>query len=413
MNLSQRAGFIGILACGACGPGAGQASDPSSGDTSGSASSDDTGEHTPTGTSEPDDGLVLCPFELSQIVAAPREVEQRFTDAQLRFTGPMGWSGGQLLVAFTLATSEDEPRRWAIGASLDATAELSSQWDLPPEAYPRAIVDAPDGVLVAADAWHTDLTGGLLRLGPGGAHEVLVETSTSGPGFDAVHPVMTIDGQIYARMFLSGGAGAAQATRVPATGGALEAFDFDVLLYGVVAGGLIGLDTRSGPMPCELDCLRPLASLALARHDLTTRETTTIAAPICITGNPGYVPSVTGGRLVHPVAVTAAGLIINEGALVEIGFDGSHRVIAAVEDGIAGAVAHAGSIYFVSGDTSSSTDLLQLRRVAITGGPVEELAGFVDASSLEISALSDTHVYAVLDVQFGEPVGRSVVRVPL
>jgi hypothetical protein len=416
MNLSQHVGFVVTLACGACGPGSGAASDAgdsSSGETGAAGTSVVTGEDTPTGTGEPEDGLVLCSFELSQVVAAPREVEQRFTDEQLPFSGPMAWSDGQLLVAFKLETGEGEPRRWAIGTSIDATTELSSQWDLPPEAYPTVIIDAPDGVLVVADARHSDLTGGLLRLGPGGAHEVLVETQSSGPSFDAAHPVATIDGQIYARMFLSGGAGAAEATRVPAIGGALEAFEFDARLYGVVGGGLIGLNTRSGPRACEPDCLPPLASLALARHDLATRETTTIAAPICITGNPGYEPSVTGGRLVHPVAVTTDGLIVNEGALVEIGFDGSHRVIAAVEDGIAGAVAHAGSIYFVSGDTFSSTDLLQLRRVAIAGGVVEELASFADASSLAISALSDTHVYALLDVDLVTPTGRAVVRVPL
>lgn len=113
--------------------------------------------------------------------------------------------------------------------------------------------------------------------------------------------------------------------------------------------------------------------------------------------------------MVVGVHITAGGLVINEGALVEIGFDGSHRVIAAVEDGIEGAVVHDGAIYFVSGKTLLGIDSLALRRVSLSGGVVEELLRFEEARELAVAAFSDEHIFVIHE----DTERRALLRVQL
>ncbi len=414
MSTLRRAHLLPLVLVAACGPGAAEVGaaetgSSSTGETSttASAGSELTGE-TPT-TGEPEDVLVLCPFELSPIEPAPRTSELRFTDAQLRFQPAMLWRDGALLVSVVIEDDIDEVRRWGVGATVDAGAELSMLWELPPEAFPQAIVDTAEGALVVADAYHTDFVGGVLRLRPDGTHDTLVELPAVGVGVDTSHPISRLDGHIYARMFETVWGYHGRPARIPTIGGEIEAFDFEALIYGVVDGAAIGLDANFGPLGCEPDCLPPLVSLTLARHDLALAQTTVIASPICITGDADYVPSVTGGRTVRAVHVTADGLVIDEGALVEVGFDGSHRVIAAVEDGIEGAVHHDGRLYFVSGKTSLGRDDLSLRRVALGGGVVEELADFAESGELIITAFSETHVFVIhQDLE-----RRALLRIPL
>lgn len=404
-----------VFAALACGPEAGitTAGESETGTTStGSTSTapttgDDVTEGGGTEAGEPDNPIVLCPFELSPLESLPREPELRFTTEQLAFTGPMTWHDGALLVAIALDIA-GSPRKWGVGATVDATSELSLVWELPPENYPQALVSTPGGVLVVADSWHSDFTGGLLRLRPDGGHDILGETPYSGLGIDAAHPLAVTGGEIFARMTDTPSGYAGRPGRLPAGGGAIETFDFQTILYAVSGGAFIGLDVNRGALPCMPDCLPPLASLTLARHDIALQQTTTIATPICITGNDDYVPSVTGGRTVRGVHVGAAGLVIDEGALVEIGFDGSHRVIAAVEDGIDGAVEHDGSLYFVSGETPAGRDPLALRRVRSTGGVVEEWLRLEDSRELTVAAFSDAHIYIVHE----DLERRAVLRVP-
>ncbi len=65
---------------------------------------------------------------------------------------------------------------------------------------------------------------------------------------------------------------------------------------------------------------------------------------------------------------------LDDGALVDIGFDGSHRVIAALADGFAQATLHGEWIYFVSYQKTPEGQIESqaLRRVALQGGPIEE-----------------------------------------
>lgn len=57
--------------------------------------------------------------------------------------------------------------------------------------------------------------------------------------------------------------------------------------------------------------------------------------------------------------------MIDDGALVNIGFDGSLRVTAAVGDTVEAAALHAGAVYFIaSGPPDAPAEYHALRRVS-------------------------------------------------
>jgi hypothetical protein len=339
---------------------------------------------------------VLCPFEYSEVVCASRTPELRFTTAELDFLPVMTWTGDTLIVGVQLEPAAGQSR-WGVAATVDASAEVETLWELPPENSPTLLLSAPDGLFVFAQARSSNVTGGLFRLHPDGSHERLLETPSSGLRYDPAQPLVFAEGMIYGHLSDGSGPHHNKPARISATGGALEVFDFTATIHEVVDGSLVGIDRNFGAPPCEhgADCNPPLVSLALLRHDLAASETTTIDPAICITANPGYEPSRYMTRPVERVGVHANGIVVNDGALVEIGFDGSHRVVAALEDYISGATLHDGSIYFVATHDSEPgiIEFRALRRVPLQGGPVEELVRFPGNDGVEIGTFDDEHIY--------------------
>ncbi|MDC0672642.1 hypothetical protein [Nannocystis radixulma] len=343
----------------------------------------------------PNAAYVLCPFELSQVVCTPRTPEVRFTGDELEFLPAMVWTGDALIVGLR-RDSAPNGERWAVGKTVDATAELSVLWELPTKTYPDALLAAGGELFVVAGSRSSEYTGGLFRLHPDGSHERLLETPYSGLRYTRTHPLVLAGGMIYGRMTDTALGWEGRPTRIPPGGGELEVFDFVTQFYGLVDGAFIGFERNLGPPPCDhgADCTPPLLSLALRRYDLATGAVSEIQPKICITGNPGYRPSSSLIRPVDGVGVHDGGLVIDDGALVDIGFDGSHRVIAAVADGIDDATLHAGAIYFVSGQTfPAEVEYRALRRVSLQGGVVEELARFDGPGNLEIGAFDGEHVF--------------------
>lgn len=360
--------------------------------------------------------FVLCPYTLSEVVCAPRTPEALFTADALDYMTTMAWTGDGLTVGVVLEHRYGFDRQWGVAATKGATAEVTTLWELPIENFPSALVPTPEGLVVVAKAYSSAVTGGLLRLLPDGSHERLFTTPYSGLNYDPAHPFVVAGGRIYGLMRDTPLGLEPRPTRIAAAGGELEVFDFVTRYYALVDGGFVGLSGNVGATPCEhgADCFPPLVSLQLRRHDPASGTTSTIEPAICITANPGYRPSGYSTRKFRGVGVHASGFVVDDGALVDIGFDGSHRVIAALADPIGQATLQGEWIYFVS--TRNATEgpvqfeFQALRRVALKGGPVEELARFTDGSgSVTIGTFDGEYVY--LDHYTNEV--RTLLRVAL
>lgn len=356
--------------------------------------------------------FVLCPYSFSDIVCEPRTPEVVFTSDALDYMNTMVWTGDGLVIGVVLEHRYGYDRQWGVAATKGATAEVVTLWELPIENYPNALVPTPKGLFLVAKSYSSAVTGGLLRLLPDGSHVPLLVTPYSGLNYDFDQPLVFAGGQIYGLMRDTPLGLQTRPTRIAAAGGNLEVFDFVTRYYALADGGFVGLTGNLGPAPCEhgADCFSPLVSLALDRHDPANEATSAIQPAICITANPGYKPSRTSTRPFRGVGVHASGFVVDDGALVHIGFDGSHRIIAAVIDGVDQATLHGEWIYFVSTRETPEryVDYDALRRVAVQGGPVEELARF-PGGGITIGTFDGEHVY--LDHYTREV--STLLRVPL
>ncbi|MDI1434056.1 hypothetical protein [Polyangium sorediatum] len=354
--------------------------------------------------------FVLCPYTFSEVVCAPRTPEALFTSDELRYMNTMAWTGDGLAIGVVLQQDAGVDRQWGVAATKGATAEVTTLWELPVENFPSALLPTHEGLFVVAKSYSSAVTGGLLRLLPDGSHEQLFVTPYSGLNYDPEHPFVFADGRIHGLMRDTPLGWETRPTRIAAAGGELEVFDFATRHYALVDGEFIGLSGNLGSPPCDhgADCFSPLLSLALRRHDPASGTTSTIQPAICITANPGYTPERYWTRPFRGLGVHASGFVVDDGALVDIGFDGSHRVIAALADGFAQATLHGEWIYFVSSQKTPEGRSQALRRVALQGGPIEELARFPGAS-LTIGTFDGEHVY--LDHYTEE--GSTLMRVPL
>lgn len=351
----------------------------------------------------------LCPYDYTEVVCASREPELVFTEDELDFRPVMAWTGDGLVIGVQLEGGYMVDRRWGIVATVGATAEVATLWELPLENHPNAILPTPEGLFVVAKAYSSAVTGGLLRLHPDGSHERLFETPYSGLNYTS--GLVYADGWIHGKMRDTPLGYASRPTRIRATGGELEVFDFTAPVSALVDGGFIGVWGSYGAAPCDHgpDCFPPLVSLSLGRHDLSTDTTTEIRRGICLTANPGYVQDRFTPRGFWGVGVHANGIVVDDGELVDIGLDGSHRVIAGLDAYTAWASLQGETIYLLSAwDSTAGEEFHALRRVSLHGGPIEELARF-DGGNVEVAGLSDEHLYFE---RYTED-GRSLMRIAL